>query len=218
MTTDAGAHHFQMIHRRLRHRRPARGKFLVALLARIAGCDMRGMLAAGGIAVVATDAIAGNRGMIDYRQWNPGNDIMATIAIQIGDDMGRRFTGSNNAIMTIETDAQHLRMIDRVGRDWFPRHRTGLMTGLADVTAINMSGQLATGDHAVMTIDTGSDYLRVIHCRCRDRFPWRWTHGVTRLALVTAANMISKLARRGHAIMAANTRANNLCMINTVWR
>ena len=140
MTTDAGAHHFQMIHRRLRHRRPARGKFLVTFLARIAGCDMRGMFATGGIAVMTTDTIAGNCRMIDHRQRNPGNDIMATIAIQIGDDMGRRFTGSNNAIMTIETDAQHLRMIDRVGSDRYPRHRTGLMTGLAGIAAINMSG------------------------------------------------------------------------------
>lgn len=93
------------------------------------------------------------------------------------------------SVMTTDTSANHLRVINIGCSHRCPWRRSRLMTGIARIGGINMVRTLARRHNAIMTTDTGTDYLGMIDVNYRHRSPWDWTCGMTRIALVGRVDM-----------------------------
>jgi len=173
----------------------------MAVLALIGGGNMRRMFTAGGTAIVTTDAIIQDTGVINHGQRFPGGYAVTFIAIQDCLYVARQFTRCDHTIVTVHTQSDDLRMVYRVRRYRFPRLRSWRMTGIAGVTAVNMSDSLAAGNNAIMTLRTYAEHLSVVNRSGRHRFPRCRARRVTGITLIAAANMSGKFSASDHAIM-----------------
>jgi hypothetical protein len=73
---------------------------------------------------------------------------------------------------------------------------------------------LAAGDHTIVTTDTTTNHLRMIHGRYRNRLPGYRTHGMATITLVATVYVSSTPATGNHTIMATDTATQHLRMIN----
>jgi len=172
------------------------------------------MFAAGGCAIVATDTVVENYRVVNHRQRNPGGNVMTTVAIQIGDNMRRQFSRRDHAVMTIQTQTYHLRMIHCRRRHRFPRRGSRRMTGVTRVAAIDMIDRFAAGNDAVVTLRTDAKDLAMVHRRRGDRLPWSGSRLMTGIALVAAVDVGRQFSASDHAIVALCTQSDNLAMID----
>ena len=88
---------------------------------------------------------------------------MTSIANIAGGDMTCALAAGNDAIMTINTGANDLRMIHRNGCNRCPGRREFLMTGITNITTGYVRRTLATGDYPIMTSHTVTGKRSVIH-------------------------------------------------------
>jgi len=124
---------------------------------------------------------------------------MTRIAQWLGINVGRRPTRSNRIIVTVDTDTDGLRVIHPRRRNRQPRRGRRIMTAGTTVGAIDMGRRLAAGKHTVVTTDTGTLHLPVIHLHAGQRCP----NGETRVA--GFADFRSRQMRRGFG-RGTNTR------------
>lgn len=89
------------------------------------------------------------------------NMASATIIGRSG--MVARLAWRSGIIMTGHTGAYHFVMVDVLGAYRNPRCRTGLVTGSAVVSGVNMATALACGSAAIMTTDASTDNLCVVN-------------------------------------------------------
>ena len=88
------------------------------------------------------------------------------------------------------------------------------MTGITGITAVNMTRGF-TGSHgAIMTTETSTVYLGMIHCGRSHRRPIGGEFLVAQLALIAAVYMGGPFARGGHTIVAADTVIYDISMIH----
>jgi hypothetical protein len=110
----------------------------MAILADIRRLDVRGTLAGRLDTVVATDAISGDADMVEIRG-QPAGGRVAVVAIIAARDVVLIFAGCRHAIMAGAAGAQHLRMVNRVGR----HKRIGIVTVFAHIRCTDMRPTLA---------------------------------------------------------------------------
>ena len=78
---------------------------------------------------------------------------MATIAVIGTANMRCRLATGNRTIVATDTTTVYLRMIHRAIGNGSPGGREFLMTGLAQITTVDVVGGFSTGGTAVVTID-----------------------------------------------------------------
>lgn len=122
------------------------GRIAVTVLTYVTGLDMACMLTGGGTAVMATEAVCGDAGMIKVGR-HPGIGGMTKIACIVTGDMGGVLAGGGSSVVTAETGANHIGMID-------PQHGDPgriAMAILTNVGGLDMAGVFACCRCAVVT-------------------------------------------------------------------
>jgi len=87
----------------------------MAVLANIAGLDVRKVFSGSFGAVVAADAIAADIHVVEIRR-QPADGRVAVIAIVAARNMRCMFAGCRGAVMARAAGSQYLRMVDHYGR------------------------------------------------------------------------------------------------------
>jgi len=129
------------------HRDPARGT--VTVIAQVRRLDMRGVLALGRTAVMATGAVTGNAGMIE-NSGRPGVCRVAVVAGVAAGDVVRCLALGGRPVVTVRTTTEHVGVVH-------PHHRGPAavsMAVLAQVCRLDVRGILAFGCTAVMAAET----------------------------------------------------------------
>ena len=190
----AGAQHLRMVDV---GRRFPRGNRMTRLTA-IGSIDVGGVFAGRAHAVVATDAIYGNAGVVETGRF-PRNSRVAIVAFGGGDDVVGMFPGRRRAVVARRTTAQHLRMIHRRYR--FPHAGTG-MACFAVVAGLNVRRVLAGGFVAVVAADAvGGDAGVIEQCGSPSR------RTVARVASVGAWDVRKTFAGRYRAVVTTDASA-----------
>ena len=145
VTGEARADDLRMVN----HVRRRERHIVMAVLAYICRINVRGVLAGRVRAVVAADAVVGDVHMVKVRR-RPGVSRVAVITVVATGKVRRVLAFCRHAIVAGETGANHLRMVDHVGR----RKRRNVMTIFADVCGVDVSRVLANGIGAVMAAET----------------------------------------------------------------
>ena len=145
-------------------------------------------LTAGTDAVVTAYAAINDRCMV-HRRRHPRGDTVAIVTRLRGGNMLRMLAARNNTVMTRSANAQHLRVINAIGDDRYPRRGTGIMTGVALIGGINMLSALTRRNNAVVTTRTNANDLRMIDRGRTHRKPRRRTNRVTRITLIASGNV-----------------------------
>jgi len=120
---------------------------VMAVLADVGCRDMRRVFAGRVGTIMAADAVSGDVGVIEVGR-NPRVSCVAVIAVVTARDVRRVLAGRYVAIVTRATSSENLRVIDRISR--IERH--AIVTVLADISRQYVSGILARGLHAIMTV------------------------------------------------------------------
>lgn len=128
----------------------------------IAGGNVGTTFAAGIDAIMATETIIDNIDMINGCRYPCGSRVTGA-AIFRGGYVVHGLARGPEAIMAKLTGAQHLRMIHRRYRR--PGLRAGLMTGITHIGGRQMVIGFTAGQRPIMTVNTGTDDLGVIHSR-----------------------------------------------------
>jgi hypothetical protein len=185
-------------------RRREPGDCGMAVLADVAGRDMRRMLAGGRHTDMTGTTVAGDPGMVERRR-EPGDRGMAVVAGITAGDMGRVFADGGDTVMAGATGAEHLRVINSIGR----RPQGVAMAVLADVGCTDMRQVLTGRLSAIMTRRTVAGDAGVIE---RRREPG--SRRVTVIAGITAGDVGRVFADGGDTIMAGATGAEHLRVID----
>lgn len=106
-----------------------------------------------------------------------------------GINMISALAGGYRSVMTTDTSADHLRVINIGSGHRRPWRRSRLMTGIARIGGINMVRALTRRHNAIMATDTGTDHLGMIDVGYRHRGPWGRTCSMTGIALVARVDM-----------------------------
>jgi hypothetical protein len=212
MTGNTCTQHLGMVDGTGQYRCPPGRKFLVAGIANIGRCDMRGALTAGRGAVMAGNAVAGKAAVVrggTTTCQQPVVGAMTGIAFIGSDNMRSALARGNHAIVATRAGAIHLRMIHGIGQHRCPRRRTAV-TGVADISGIDVRGTFASGMRAIVA---GIARLTSRRIMIKHGHQPVLNH-VTTITGQHSRNVIVTFALSNHAVMAALTGANDLGMIN----
>jgi len=138
-TVDLG-----VIHPVRRHRRPKGGEPVMAGVTDVAGIDMAGRLTTGGNTVMTGKTITHESTVIGSSATttaggpSPGQRGMTNIAFRGGCDVARALAGCRYPIVTTAAYPDDLIVIHPVGRYRCPQSRKPVMTGVTNITGINM--------------------------------------------------------------------------------
>jgi hypothetical protein len=138
MATGANTHDFVVIHRSGLHRRPACREFFMAGVTRIGSWQVIATLSARRCSVMATNTIAYKTAVINSADLSPVVGVVAIIALQCCLQMPGVFTLRGGIIVATGTHANDFIVIDCVVGYRRPGCRSGLVTGIACIRAINM--------------------------------------------------------------------------------
>lgn len=108
VTGSAGAQHLRVINRDRRFER----RCAVAILADVGRLHVRRTSARSADAIVTTDTVSDDTGMIVYGR-EPGGDIMAVVTLIAGGNVSGRFTGRLNAVVATDAAPGHRGMIHK---------------------------------------------------------------------------------------------------------
>lgn len=182
-------------------RRPDRRRMTV--LTHVRCKSVLRILARCDCAIVATETIAGDVGMVIICG-QPGDGRMAVIAVVTARDVGWVLAGCGHAVVTGAATAKYLRVIDSDRRH--PNSR--VVAVLANVRCQNVSRILARRCNAVVTVAAAARDIGVVKVcgqpagRC-----------MAVLANITAGNMHWRLARRRHTVMTTAAVADDANVI-----
>ncbi len=213
MAHAAGGGDLAVIDTVIGHREPGRGEFVVAELALIAGRHVQRTLAAGAVAIVATDAVVDNGGVI-HRRRQPLSGTVASATVINRRDMIGVLAGGNVAIMATHAGAPHLGMIHGIRRHRRPGQRAAFMTSIAVIGGIDMVGKLAGIRTAIVAADASAQYLIVIHRGILHRSPQGRRFVMAQLAFIGGRQMRTRLATGIETIVASDTAAIDEAMID----
>ena len=177
---------------------------VMAILADIAGLDMRRSLAGGVGAVVAVDAVARNIYMVEVRR-QPAKRRMTVVAGVAAGDVIQVFPGRRETVMAGAAGAHHLRMVDGVHR----RKDTSVVAVFTDVGRRNVRQVLADSIGAIVARSASTKNLSVVNSvgRCPH------IRGMAVLAHVAGLNMRRSLSGRVGSVMAAEAVARDVDVI-----
>ena len=200
MATETGADDIVVVDPDDRHP----GSVIVAVLTHIAGLNVRRALARGRGAVMTAGAIGRGAGVIEIRR-HPGVCRMADLAIVAALNVSRVLAGCCAAVVAAETGADHIVVVD-LGH----RHPGGVAVAVfAHIGTHDMCCALACSRCAVMTDRTVVRGTGVIEI---GRYPA--SAGVAGLAVVTARNVRGVFTGRRGAVMAAETGADHVVVVD----
>jgi len=185
------------------YRRPGRSG--VTIFANTRRLYVLGIFACRRDAVVATDAITYDTGMIEVRRC-PGDRCVAVVAVVAACNMGLMFSGCRNAVVANGTAAQHLCVID----SHYRRPNCRAMTILADVRCLYMRRVLARRIRGVVTghaIACDIDVIEICGQPCGG--------GMAIVAVITARDMHRVFSGRSNAIMTSAAVAQYLSMVDS---
>ena len=169
---------------------------------------MRRVLAGGVGAVVATDAIARDVGVIEVGR-NPRVGRVAVITVFATRYVRRVLAGCCVAIVAGAAGPEYLGVVDRVSR----RKCYVVVTVLAYIARVDMRGVLSRCLHAIVTIDAVSGDVCVVEIGgrpCKRR--------VAVAAVVAARNVGRMFAGRRIAVVTAIAGSQNLRVIDSKYR
>lgn len=213
VATDAGTGNLGMVHIGGSHRHPTRRWRTMAGIALIRSGNMRGRTAAGGGAVMTTDAVTDDLTVIhiDHGHRNPAGRrrTVTPVAGIGGGDMGRRAAAGDDRIMATDTGADDLGMVHVRWLHRCPQGRRFAMTGIAGIARRNMRGGLAAGNHAIVTAQAITVETRMIHGGAQ---PLRGV--MTHIACLDGRHMRLRLAGGDDAVVATAATADDLAMIH----
>ena len=142
VTTATGTDHIGMIHSEYRYP----GGIAVAVLTDIGRLNVSGMFAGGRGAVMATDAVTCDSGMIEIRRY-PAVGGMAGLTVITALNMCSMLANGDTAVVTAEAGTDHFVMIHT--NRWYPGSVT--VTALTDIGGLDMGRMLAGRGGTVMT-------------------------------------------------------------------
>lgn len=183
-------------------RRPGDGR--VAIVAIVAACDMRGVLAGRGDAVVTRGTTAENLCVIDGHYRHPDRWVVAIFTNVRCLNMHGAFAGRIRTVMAIHAVAHNIQVIE-IGRH--PGN-----AGVAVITVISagdMRRMFASGGNTVVTGATATQYLGVVDGNC-----WLPYHrAVAVLANIRCLNMRRAFAGCICTVMAGHAVARDIGMV-----
>ena len=180
----------------------------MTVLADIRRADVRRGLTRCLCPVVTTDAVVGDIRVVEGCR-RPGDRGVAVIAVIAAGKMGRVLAFGRVAVMAGEAGANNLRVIDHVGR----HERHVVVAVLTDIRRVDVRRVLARSLRPVVTADAVVGDVGVIEVGRDPRIGC-----VAVVAVVAARYMSGVLACGGGAVMAGETGANNLRVIDHVGR
>lgn len=201
MTVFTSAQHLGVIHRD--QRQP--GRVGMAGLAQVRGTEVIGAFTRAIYPIVTSAARGGNASMIKADIHPPGDHVAGITGLG-GDDVGRPFTGGDNAVVTAFASSNDFAVIHCGG--WYPRRRD--MTSLAIVGGIDVSARLTGGNNAIVTRPASTQHLIMIHGI--DRRP-RGGGNMTRRTHISAINMRGTFPAGDNAVVTGNTTTQHLCVV-----
>jgi hypothetical protein len=169
VAADAGTYYFIVIHRRRGYRRPACRERLMTGIAQRRTIDMRGILAAGGHAVMACDTTACRKIRVVRRATgaaacrSPRGGRMATVAFRGRWNMRWAFARCHYIVVATRTQPQYLIMVYGAGRNRRPWRGPRRMTSITSIRGINMIQTFTRCDTIVVATDTSACYRIMIH-------------------------------------------------------
>jgi hypothetical protein len=177
---------------------------VVAIFTNVGGLDVKWILAGGPDAVVACGAASDDIGVIEVGR-QPRYCGVAVVTVVAAGDVGRVFSGCDNAIVAGTAGTQYLRVIDPVGG----RPQVAVVAVLAHIGGLNMGRILAGGFDAVVTARAVGHDVGVIESG--------WKPPSSRMAVITiiAASEVCRIFARGdRAIVAGTASANDLGVVD----
>ncbi len=199
VATHAIAHDVSVIEVR---RRPGDGR--VAIVAIVAACDMRGVLAGRSDAVVTRGTTAEDLCVIDGHYRCPNRWAVAIFTNVRCLNMHGAFAGRIRTVMAIHAVAHNIHVIE-VGR----HPGSGGMTVITVISAGNMQRVLTSRGDAIMTGATAAQHLGVVDGNCW--LPYR--RAVAVLANIRCLNMRRAFASCICTVMAGHTVARDIGMV-----
>jgi len=179
---------------------------IVAIFADIRGRDMRLIFSRRVDAIVTTGTIGNNIDVIKIGR-SPCHRGVTVIALTAGSDVSRIFPCGYGAVVTGITRAQHLRVVDRVGRC----PNCIVVAVFTNVSGLDVRGVLAGYAVAIVTSNTSRHDTRVVE------IGWQPCHG--RMAIVainTSRDMRRVLADSDGAVVAGTTGTQNLGVVDRI--
>lgn len=128
--------------------------------------------------------------------------------------MSGGFTRRQYAIVTADTGTVDIGMTNRSHRYRLPRYRTRLMTRCAVIGGRQMVLRFTAGYHAVMTIKTNAEHLRVINSTSCHRFPACREFLMTGITNIGGGDMDRCFSGGFDTIVAADAISTETAVIN----
>lgn len=119
--------------------------------------------------------------------------------------MTGNFTRRNRPVVTAYTRTDNLGMINSARRDRRPRRGTRHVTGVAVVGRRDMIGHLARNECAVVTTDTATDNLRMIHRSCGHGHPVSRESLMACITKIRGIDVARAFTRRVNTIVTGDT-------------
>lgn len=164
--------------------------------------------------VMATGTYSGNFVVIHRTGGNrrPGRGklLMAGFTDIAGIQMRGALATGGNTVMATNTVVDYRCMVHGCNR--YPGQFT--VAGITFQRGGNMRWPFARGNNVIVTARTNADYLRVIHGAGGHRYPGIRSRQVAGFAHVSTVNMRGGFATGNNAIMATDTGAQYLVMID----
>lgn len=88
------------------------------------------------------------------------------------------------------------------------------MAGFTYIGGIDVAGGFTTGGGAIVTTETGADYLIMIHCIGGHRCPGCRTRQVAGVTRIGAIDMVGRFSTGNRAVVTTGAGANHMAMIH----
>jgi len=219
MATGAATENIIVVHLIRRHRSPGGREFQMATVADIAGGYMQGAFTAGLLSIMASDAVADKRTVIDGSRY-PGDRTMTQTAVVIRGQVVSALARGDHAIMTAGTGTNGFVMIELLRRHRLPRDKIPV-TGFTAVSRGHVLRGFAGSLKAIVATCAVTGNTTVVK-KCRYPGDYRMTNvtgfrGRNMVCWDSTRVAIGRLGRAQTMAFIATT-GKNLCMIHHDYR
>jgi len=193
MTTYAGTIDLGVVNRTGCNRRPHSGEFFMTGITDVRCVDMCRPFTTRSYTIVTGNTVVDETSVV-HRSWNPLLGTVTDVTFIGGRNVGRSFTGGNYIIVTTGAHTQNFRMVHTTLRNRRPWRGCWRMAGFTYIGGINVIGTFSRSDHTIMTTETGTNNLSMIHRTIGYRRPWRGTRLMAGIAVIGSINVVWPLA------------------------
>ena len=129
-------------------------------------------------------------------------------------NVGRTLAAGDRTVVTTETGANHLCMINCSRCNRRPEIRPRCMASITDITGVNVIDTLATGNGSVVTAGAGSQHLRMVYGCVGHWYPWRGTGLMAGITGITGSNVCRTSTTGNRALLTTEAGTNDMAMIH----